>query len=193
MAVGEGREKWHERYVADSGRIRAPSAWIVEQASRIPPGSLVVDIAGGDGRHAIPLVVEGRRVVLVDFVEHAVRSARRREPRLDGVVADVWALPFRPGSLDAIVVVNFLERELFPVFTSLLRPGGLLIYETYTRGNVALVDAGLVRAPRSPHYTLESGELPRLVAPLVIRAQREGRVDDAAGLRIVASVVAEKT
>ena len=34
---------------------------------------------------------------------------------------------------DVIVVVHYLHRRLFPSLISALRPGGLLIYETFTQ------------------------------------------------------------
>ena len=150
---------------------------------------VVVDLACGDGRHVAPLAAAGRRIVGVDFVEVAVRTAARRGAAA-GVVADMAALPFAAGTLDAIVVVNFLDRALFPALVGLLRPGGALVYETYERGHLALVASGRARAPRNPAYVLEPGELPRLVRPLAVVARREGLVNDDAGERCVSSVVA---
>ena len=49
-----------------------------------------------------------------------------------------------------------------------LRPGGLLIYETFTR---AQAERG---RPTDPAHLLEPGELRRLVAPLAVLREREG-------------------
>ena len=186
------RQRWAERYATDLRLSRAPSAWVVDHCLALPPDAVVVDLAAGSGRHARALAERGRRVVAVDFVERAVRAACAT-PGVWGVVADAAGLPFADGSLDAILVVNFLDRALVPTFARLLRPRGVLVAETYTLGHRALVDAGRSRAPTNPAYMLAPGELPRLVAPLEVVAAREGLVRDAAGERYVASVVARKT
>jgi SAM-dependent methyltransferase len=185
------RGVWEERYAGEVPR-RSPSAWVLEASSRIPATATIVDIAGGIGRHAVPLAREGRRVVLVDFVEHAVRLAISEEPAVAGVVADVRHLPIAAGSAGAVLVTNFLEREVFPALISLLAPGGVIIYETYTREHGALVEAGLAHAPRCSSFLLDAGELRRLVQPLMVLDYREGQVTDAAGTRCVASVLAIK-
>lgn len=154
----------------------------------LPRGSLVCDIAGGTGRHASALAQQGHRVALIDFAEGAVRAAMHRSRAIFGVVGDVAALPFRAAVFDGIVITNFLDRDLIPAFIALLRPGGHLVYETYTTEHVALVAAGLSRAPRSARYLLHSGELRSLVSPLTIVAYREGDIEDEAGRRACASV-----
>jgi SAM-dependent methyltransferase len=193
VPLNPDRARWQERYAADldAGR-RSPSSWVVERCGALPAGALVADVAAGAGRHAIALAEQGSRVVAVDFVESAVAAARRGHPRVLAAVADAAALPFAPGTFDAVLTVNFLDRALFQTFVALVRPGGWLVVETYTREHLALVASGRARRPRDPAYTLEPGELPRLVAPLTVLAYREGLVRDDAGERCVASVVAVK-
>ncbi len=192
MTQGEGRDSWTDRYREADGQDKAASAWLVDAASRLPPDATIVDLAGGLGRHARPLARQGRQIVLVDFVESALHMGRVNAPGISPVAADVWQLPFADLSLDAILVANFLERDLFPVFRRLLKPGGHLLYETYTRDNAALVAAGTSRAPRCPQYMLAAGELLALVAPLEVLSAREGIVEDDAGRRACASVLARK-
>ena len=160
----------------------------------LPDGARVADLAGGDGRHAIPLAERGLEVVLVDFIERAVRlgveCAHVSENAPYGVVADTFALPLRAGAFDAIVIVHFLERALFSQLPSLLRPGGRLIVETFTTDHLRLVESGRARGPRNPAYMLEPGELPHLVAPLVVDEYAEVEAID--GPRAVARIVARK-
>jgi SAM-dependent methyltransferase len=195
----DDREKWTARYSgATPGATtdRAPSAWVLERCLALPERALVVDVAAGLGRHAVALAERGRRAVAVDFVEGAVQIAVQRAwgvpGEVWGVVADALALPFGDATLDAIVTVNFLDRALFATFARLLRPGGRLVAETYTRRHAELVAAGRARAPRSPAYMLDAGELRTLVAPLRVVAGREELVRDEAGERWVASVEAER-
>lgn len=205
----EARAIWQARWAAHDAPAgvppRAPSAWVMDACARLPAGARVADIAGGDGRHALPLAARGLEVVLVDFAERAVRLARDAAGaawpgRVHAVVADVLALPFgaamsgaRPTgarAFDAIVIVNFLERALFPHLASLLRPGGRLIVETFTTRHLDLVAAGRARGPRNPAYMLAPGELPRLVAPLTVDEYAEVEAMDGPGARAVARMVA---
>ena len=43
--------------------------------------------------------------------------------------------PFENNAFDAIVVVNYLHRALFPNLIASLKPQGVLIYETFAVGN----------------------------------------------------------
>lgn len=177
------RARWEARHREKSDRSpRAPSAWVIEQALALPERALVVDLAGGRGRHARPLAERGRRVIVVDLVEAAVRDAG-----VPGIVAEATRLPIRDVSLDAILSVNFLDRSIFPSLVRLLRPGGRLIVETFT-----VEQRTLGRGPTSPAHLLEPGELPRLVAPLDVVFASEGFVSDESGERYVGRVVAVK-
>jgi SAM-dependent methyltransferase len=186
------RARWTARYAADGGAQRPPSPWVIAACARLPAGRLIIDIAAGDGRHAVALARTGHRVVALDIVEAAIRRAVREEAGVLGLVSDVQRLPLRPACADAVLVTNFLEREIFDDLKSLLGPGGIIVYETYTREHLILVESGRARAPRGPDYLLQSRELLRLVAPFTILDYREGYVHDDAGERYVASVVAER-
>jgi SAM-dependent methyltransferase len=86
------------------------------------------------------------------------------------------------AAFDVIVGVHYLHRPLFPALLQALRPGGLLIYETFTR---AQAQRG---RPTNPDFLLEPGELISRVAPLEVVSSREGRFDELE----VASVIARK-
>jgi SAM-dependent methyltransferase len=158
----------------------------------LPRRALVLDIAGGTGRHAYPIAQTGRTVIVVDFVHRAVAAAVARHDHILGVVADVNALPLGEEFCDAIVCVSFLDRSLFKVLAGMLKRGGFLVYETFTRAHLELVARGRARGPRSPAYLLEAGELPTLVAPLIVQEHEEGLAVDDAGERHVARVMAIK-
>ena len=193
FASRDDRAHWDARYAdAAEERDRAPSPWIMERALALPPDTLFVDIAGGSGRHAVPLAEANRSVVLVDFVTRAVRAATRRHPGALGVVADVGALPIRPRSVGAIICVNFLDRAIFPALAAMLSTGGVLLYETFTIAHLDLVARGRARGPRNPAYLLHPNEVLDLVRPLVVQEHAEATVVDAVGERSIARVVAVK-
>ena len=183
----DDRVHWETRY-AEEIRESAPSRWVTRQIAGLPAGSRCLDLACGAGRHAALLASAGHIVLALDFVEQAVRRAVSIAGAI-GLVADASALPLRPRSLDCIVCVNFLDRTLFPALVALLRPGGRLIYETFTRENLA-VPAERRRGPSNPAYLLGPSELIALVQPLTVVDSHEGLVSDAAGERYVAAVLA---
>jgi tellurite methyltransferase len=90
-------------------------------------------------------------------------------------------------SFDAIVNINFLDRALFPKFERALRPGGVLIADTF------LIDQAASGHPRDPRFMLAHGELRTLASGLDIEEYREGPVTYPNGERAFrASMVARR-
>jgi SAM-dependent methyltransferase len=149
-----------------------PSAWVVRFAGLIRPGGRALDVACGGGRHARLLASLG----------HAVEAVDRDAPALAGL-ADVagvrttcsdiegGAWPYPGARFDAVVVTNYLHRPLLPVLVSSLAQGGVLLYETFARGNERY------GRPSNPEFLLEPGELLRACAALRIVAYEDVRVD----------------
>lgn len=63
--------------------------------------------------------------------------------------------PWRPepGIYGGVIVTNYLHRPLLPALVAALKPGGVLIYETFAQGNEAL------GKPSNPDFLLHPGEL----------------------------------
>jgi SAM-dependent methyltransferase len=137
-----------------SHEIQSPSPWVVRWAALVRPGSEVLDLACGTGRHARFLAARGCSVLAVDRDAEAIAALAT----VAGVftrVADLEgaAWPFASSSFDAVVVANYLHRPLFgPIFDA-LRPGGLLVYETFMLGNERF------GRPSNPEFLLRPGEL----------------------------------
>lgn len=130
----------------------APSAWVIRFAPLIRPGGTVLDLACGHGRHARHLAGLGLHVVAADV---DVSGLDAGDPRIEVVHRDLedstW--PWTPGSLDGVVVTNYLHRPHFPHIAESLREGGVLIFETFAAGNEKL------GRPRNPAFLLQPGEL----------------------------------
>ena len=186
------REKWEELYACGSRPNRPPSRWVLDTVVRLPNDLPLLDIAGGIGRHAIPLARMGRQVLLVDIALNGVTTARKAEPAIDVVVASATLLPLRSRQFGVVLVTNFLDRAIFPELIDLLAPGGFLVYETYTTAHLDLVRQGVAHGPSSPEYLLEPGELSRLARGLEVVEYSEGDVEDEAGLRFCARLLARK-
>ena len=133
-----------------------PSPWVVRWSHLVRPGGAVLDIAAGSGRHARWFARRGHPVVAIDRAEAALLALAG----IDGVEpvhADLengspWPLP-ETRRFAAVVVTNYLYRPLLPRLASLLTPGGILLYETFARGNET------VGKPSNPAFLLAHGEL----------------------------------
>lgn len=135
--------------------ITDPSPWVTRWAGLVRPGGHVLDVAAGGGRHGRLFVDRGHRVTFVDRTTDPLADLQNHA-QAEVVAADLedgtpW--PFAPGTFDAIVVVNYLHRALFADLIAGLAPGGVLIYETFARGNEDYA------RPRNPDHLLKSGEL----------------------------------
>lgn len=132
----------------------APSPWVVRWAPLIRDGGRVLDLACGRGRHTRLLAQLGYRVVAVDRDASALGEIGALTG-VSAVQADLehgpW--PYGPAEFDGIVVTNYLHSPLFPHLIAALRPGGVLIYETFASGNEAF------GRPRNPAFLLQPGEL----------------------------------
>lgn len=168
----------------------AISAWIGRFACLIPPGARVLDVAAGRGRHARFFAGRGASVVAVDRDADALAA-------LDGVagvatrVADLeaGASPFAHRSFDAVVVVNYLHRALFPHLLDALAPDGTLLYETFAIGNEQF------GRPSNPAFLLREDELLELSrGRLTVVAFEQGLLDGdrAAVVQRIAAVGRER-
>jgi SAM-dependent methyltransferase len=183
---------WRAHLEAESGpptrtRLWEPSPALVEALGShpLPPGSTALDLACGAGRNAVYLALCGFEVTAVDILPDAL--ARVNELALHSAVHVNCVqrnLEF-PGALDdlradLVVVVRFLDRALFGPLQRTVRPGGLLVYETFT------VDQAESGHPRNPKFLLEPDELRRAFPDLRTILCREGFFDGAYLARLVA-------
>jgi SAM-dependent methyltransferase len=164
------RTDWDERHRGQPPGDAEP--FLVAMLARLPRAGLALDVAAGRGRNALALARAGMRVVAVDRSMEAMRSvaatARSRRLAIWPVVANLDSFHLKDESFDVIVNINFLDRALFPQFVRALRPGGILIAETF------LVDQAAISPPRDPRFLLGHGELRALADGLEIEEYREG-------------------
>jgi tellurite methyltransferase len=133
---------WDKKYSEGSHSSLAPDPFLPsvygEFLSSRPPGS-ALDVAGGLGRHAIWVAERGWRVKLVDISGVGIALARENAARSTAASAIITERrdlntehDLGRELYDLVMVFFFLQRELFPALVSALKPGGHLIYKTYT-------------------------------------------------------------
>jgi SAM-dependent methyltransferase len=150
-----------------------PSPWIARFAALIAPGASVLDLACGNGRHARYLAARGARVTAVDRDPQAIEAlaaSRIVEALLADLEGGPW--PFDGQQFDAIVVCNYLHRPRFAALRAALAPGGVLLYETFARGQARF------GKPSNPDFLLEPGELLQRCAGLHVLAYEDGLTGD---------------
>jgi SAM-dependent methyltransferase len=175
--------------VGDPLRESAPTRWLLDHEHLVPRRGQALDVACGGGRHAFWLAERGLETLAIDRDAASValvneEAARRRLP-LRAAIVDLEEDMVQMGvdEYDVIVAVSYLHRPLFPHLRDALRPGGVLVYETFTRAQAAR------GRPTNPAFLLEPGELRELVSPLDVLVEREGDFEG----KMVASVIARRS
>ncbi|HLM05994.1 MAG TPA: class I SAM-dependent methyltransferase [Blastococcus sp.] len=145
-------QEWDERYGERQQWTAEPNRLVAELLGGLAPGS-AVDLAAGEGRHALWLAALGWRVTAVDFSAVGLDRGRQRPgaDRVTWVTADVltWSVP--EASLD-LVLVAYLHLPVDDTVALLtravgwLRPGGRLLVLGHDVDNIA---AG-VGGPQDP-------------------------------------------
>ena len=132
-------------------------------------GSQVLDVACGSGRHVRWFALRACKVTGIDRDATATLPLRGIAEIL---VADIegqpWPLAGR--SFDAVIVTNYLWRDLLPTLVGSLAPDGVLIYETFALGNET------VGRPSNPAFLLRPGELLAAATGLRVIAYEDGFV-----------------
>ena len=156
--------------------LSSPSRWVTRFSALVVAGGRVLDVACGVGRHARYFGARGCRVVAVDRDAQAL-DALRGAPGVEVICADIesGAWPLEGETFDAVVVTNYLWRPLLPRLAGSLRPGAVLIYETFALGNERY------GRPRNPDFLLRPNELLEWLQPqLQVVAFEAGQVSDPA-------------
>jgi SAM-dependent methyltransferase len=152
-----------------------PSAWVCRWSTLVPDGARVLDVACGAGRHVRWFAARGARVTALDRDVQALAPLRAlAAPAVEVIAADIenapWPLAGR--RFDAVVVTNYLWRALLPTLSASVDAAGVLIYETFARGNET------VGRPSNPDFLLAPGELLRALPGLRVIAFEDGFLAD---------------
>jgi rhodanese-related sulfurtransferase len=152
LNLAGGMSVWGGPRSHEPAAIAGPAAWLLDNADLLPRGG-----------------ANPRRGRLRDTAERLGLS-------LQAEVRDLEDPEHGPADLgteafDLILVFRYLHRPLFDPLLRALAPGGLLLYETFTRAQASRGH------PRNPDFLLEPGELPARLASLEILRSREGEFE----------------
>jgi SAM-dependent methyltransferase len=129
-------EGWNLRYAeAESPFADAVNPLVVDGLADLPPGR-ALDLAAGQGRHALWLARRGWRVTAVDFsavgVERGMRDTAAEGLPVEWVVEDVYRYEMPENAFDLVLIAYFHpdpgeEQRVYADAVDALVPGGRLL------------------------------------------------------------------
>jgi len=131
-----------------------PSPWIVRFASLVPAGGRVLDVAAGAGRHTRFFLGRGHPVTAVDRDTGGLDD--REDAGVEIVACDLEGgapFPFEERTFAGVVVANYLHRPILSDLVGAVAGSGVLLYETFARGQERF------GRPQRPEFLLLPGEL----------------------------------
>ena len=150
----------------------------------------VLDLACGRGENGLFVAGLNLPVILADRSAEALAAARSSAED-QGVQAEFWEVDFEAGTnplreeyYRAILVFRYLYRPLIPWIRGGIRPGGILMYETFTTAQPAY------GRPYNPEFLLKPGELSGWFRDWETIHSFEGILEDPA--RAAAQIVCRK-
>jgi tellurite methyltransferase len=166
--------EWDARHRESAEKPPAEPASIVSEWLPLLPTGAALDLACGTGRHALLLAGRGQFVNAVDWsgtaldiLESRARKVKLHVSRADDtsaagsrthgirlIQANLEDIQFPDSLFSLILCLQYLQRSLFQQMAGALRPGGVLVFETFTRAQL-----NYSGGPRNPTHLLESGEL----------------------------------
>ena len=148
------KDKWNRRYAErEADSPGEPNPVLAEETASLTPGR-ALDLAAGDGRHALFLAKRGWRVTAVDFSDAAVERGRRfaeaagigpgsagKSGAIDWVLSDLTEYTPPPGAFD-LVTILFLHipwsqmQDVIRRGAAALAPGGTFLLLGHHRDNI---------------------------------------------------------
>jgi SAM-dependent methyltransferase len=180
------REKWDARYAGDEFALgKSPVGFLRDNVDLLPTGK-ALDLAMGEGRNGVFLATKGFQVLGLDISEVGLRKAHRLAAELNTEIktetVDLDQVELPASEFDVVLMTYYLQRDLFPQIKRALKPGGVVVVETYHEGH-------LKQRPTFPkEYLLDKHELLEVFGDfeiLVYQHRDDGRL-------AVASIVARK-
>jgi len=168
------QNKWDARYSKDLGNTE-PSSILMKYCYLSSVGK-ALDIACGNGRNSIFLAEKGFVVDAVDISKVATHQLAGMHQNINAICTDLDTWNVQPNHYELIVNIRFLDRRLFPMIQEGLKPGGVLVFESFLDGHkkqFCLKENELLHAFKSfrviyyEEKKTDSSEKPSQIASLV--------------------------
>jgi len=131
------KEKWDAKYRATADLAgREPCPWLADHANLLDGQGKALDIAMGEGRNTLFAASLGYEAWGVDVSEvgisRAEALARENNLTIHTRITDLDHYNIEENTYDLILCFYFLNRRLFEGIRKGLKPGGILIFKTFT-------------------------------------------------------------
>lgn len=121
--------KWDKRYA--SNRIPLEPSVAVTSYYELATVGNALDIAAGNCRNSVFLADKGFNVDAVDISAVGLGLQTENIKNVTPIQHDLDTYQILENHYDLILNINFLNRRLFPYIRKGLKPGGVLIFETF--------------------------------------------------------------
>jgi tellurite methyltransferase len=150
-----------------------PEPWAIDHASTLAPGSRILDLGAGIGRHALAFAEAGHKVTALDASEAAMAAvaaaAFTRGLTLDTVQSQMTDLPFDTASFDHVLAWNVIYhgdesvvRRTLAEVARVLCPGGTFMEQAKAKGREISRNTWVFEGPGDkihPHYFCTAPDL----------------------------------
>jgi tellurite methyltransferase len=123
------REKWNSKYLKNKGNSE-PSEVLERYISLASHGN-ALDLACGNGRNSRFLAQKGFQVDAVDISNIAIDYLAGKDSRINAICQDIDTWQILPDRYQIIINIRFMDRRLFSMIEKGLKPGGVLIFESF--------------------------------------------------------------
>ena len=186
------RERWNAFYASrvnmyiDFTDADEPHPFLSDHLALLPRGR-ALELAMGEGRNAIFLARQGFSVTGIDIsavaVTRSLQLCQKGDVTINAQCVDLRTITLPAETYDVVACFYYLQRSLFPQIINSLKPGGMVIYETFTS------EQAQYGHPTNPDHLLCPNELLEAFRDLRIRVYRDVVV---AGPKAIASLIGEK-
>ena len=135
LAKPKDKDRWNSKYKTEGYLFgEKPIPFLVDNLHLLPKGK-ALDIAMGEGRNGVYLATQGFNVTGLDIsekgLEKAHRLAKKNNVTIKTKVVDLENFQIEPNTYDVILCSYYMQKDLFRQFQSGLKPGGMIVVETY--------------------------------------------------------------
>ncbi|HIJ50672.1 MAG TPA: class I SAM-dependent methyltransferase [Nitrospinae bacterium] len=134
-AKSKDKDRWNEKYDTEVYLFgEKPIPFLTDNIHILPKGK-ALDVAMGEGRNGVYLAAQGFDVTGLDISEKGLEKAHvlaaKNNVTTKTKVVDLESIQFEPNSYDLILCTYYMDRGLYKKFRDALKPGGMLLIETY--------------------------------------------------------------